>query len=347
MTILIARRYTHCSELLAAAQPPAPAEPWLCYLRAILYSERPPPRWDLAVQELDQALSVAQDPRLRARLFLEWGIVADLQGEYELALKNYQESHRLFTSLGDSVYQAKVLKNTGILHTHAYELGLTGTNALEEALACHKLALAALHGRNEDLLVASITMELGTVCKALERWHGARACYEECAALYRRLQASRKLALTLNNMGEVDHQLADYAGARDCFCQAITLFHTLPEPDPYEEADAQANLARCCWALGEAEAGCAASDRALALIEDIRDPLQCSAARTGFFGTRIHAYDARIQFELGQGRADLALTYLERAKSRYFIEMLAGRNEGDSPPAPMLQSKRHWARWRR
>ena len=329
---LDARHYTRCSELLAAARLPAPAEPWLGYLRAILYSEQAPPRWDLAALELDQALTVTQDPRLRARLLLEWGIVADLQGEYELALGNYQESRRLFAALGDHVYQAKVLKNTGILHTHAYELGLAGTDALEDALACHKLALAALQGRSEDLLAASITMELGTVCKALKRWHEASAYYEECAALYRRLQASRKLALTLNNMGEVRHQLADYAVARDCFCQAITLFHALPEPDLYEEADAQANLARSCWANGETEAGCAASDRALALIEDIRDPLQGSAARSGFFGTRIHYYDARIQFELEQRRPDLALTYLERAKSRYFIEMLAGSSENDMPP---------------
>ena len=326
------RRFTQCSELLAAAQQQAPAEPWLGYLRAILYSEQAPPRWDLAAQELDQALSVAQDPRLRARLFLEGGIVADLQGEYELAVKHYQESHRLFVSLGDAVYQAKVLKNTGILHTHAYELGLAGTNALEEALTCHKEALAVLQGRGEDLLAATITMELGTVCKALKRWPEARACYQECAALYHQLQASRKLALTLNNMGEVHHQLADYAAARDCFCQAIKLFQALPEPDLYEEADAQANLAGACWALGEAEDGCAASDRALVLIENIRDPLQGSAARSGFFGTRIHYYDARIQFELAQDRADLALTYLERAKSRYFVEMLAGRRAGDKPP---------------
>jgi len=103
--------------------------------------------------------------------------------------------------------------------------------------------------------------------------------------------------------------------------------------DPYEEADIQANLALALWAEGEESQGRAASDRALRLVEEVRDPLTTEMTRIGFFGTRIRIYEQRIGHEVAVGDAEAALTILERAKSRAFLELLAGRMSDAAGPS--------------
>jgi len=327
-----------CQALLQAARQhftTNPANLWLDYLEAIVLVEQSPPAWDRADQTLATILAAHPPDDLCARTYLERARIADYQGEYGRAIEQNHHSLALFEALDDQIYVAKVLINLGIAHTHAFEYGQADQTALVEALACHTRALALCHTQGEEQRAAKVEMEIGTVYKAQGRWQAALEMYTARADKCRRYGWQRSLALTLNNSGEIYQHLQQYDQAALCYQEALQILHHLPSADAYEEADIQANLSLACQSLGQVEQALAASNRAIALIEEIRSPLASQPVRTSFFGTRIRIYDERIYFDLDRGQPTAALTTLERAKSRTFIELLAGRTAlplaGDRP----------------
>lgn len=329
--LLAGRKLGDCAALLDAERVSGAADPrWLDYLQAILLAEQAPPRWDLAQATLHSILKADPPDELRARVHLELGFAADYLGDYAAAIEQDRLSLALFTTLGDRIYQGKVLRNTGVAHLRAFELQQAGRDVLEQAHSCFERSLVIFQELGDEQLVANAELHLGIVAGFLGRWEDALARYMARAEKCRRFGWQRSLALTLNDMGEACQHLGRWQPAIDCYAEALAILAALATEDgraadPYEEADVQANLALALWAVGDDPAGLAASDRAIHLVEQVRDPLSTEATRIGFFGTRIRIYEQRIAHDIAAGRAEAALNSLERAKSRAFIELLAGR----------------------
>ncbi|WP_423223576.1 CHAT domain-containing protein [Candidatus Amarolinea aalborgensis] len=340
--LLGARRFHDCELLLRSARDHAssPVEhAWLDYLEAILLSEKPPPRWDLAEKKMRHLLNAEIPDELLARVHLEVAFAADYLGDYAQAIEHNRKSQRLFEHLGDQEYVAKVLKNTGIAHTRAFERGQADRSVLDQALDCHRRSLALARAFGDERLADTVELELGTVYKALNRWDEARSQYTFRAARCRRFRPTgwqRSLALALDNLGEVYHHLGRWSHAHTSYQTALRLLCALPDPDPYEEADVWANLAQFYQAQGRMAEAVAASDAAIRLIETLRDPLQGENARIGFLGSRIQIYEQRVLLDMARGDPHAALTTLERAKARAFIELLAGYAPPDVRPGDVV-----------
>lgn len=324
------RRLSDCEALLQSWRAQVTTREddlWLNYFEAIYLSEQSPPRWDLADQMFEQIVNAEPPVELHARAYLERALIADYQGQYQRAIEYNQRSLAMFEALGDQAYVAQVLINMGIAHTHAFEYKTANQDVLLEALAGHQRALTICQEIGDERRAALAQLESGTVYKALEHWQEALQSYTVATDKFRCLGWQRMLALTLNNIGEVHHHFRQWMQALSCYQEALALLQALPMADPYEEADIQANLCLTHQALGQRDTGFVASDRAIALIEIIRDPLHTETARVGFFGTRLRIYEERLRLELENKRPEQALTILERAKSRTFIELLAERGE--------------------
>ena len=337
--LLDARRLPDCEALIQSARDCAksPVEhAWVDYLEAIYLTDKAPPRWDLAQQKLLPLLALELPDPLLARIHLELAFVADYLGDYQRAIEHNRRSSELFQRLEDHEYLAKVLKNTGIAHTRAFERGQADRGALNQALACHQRSLALCQDLGNERLVATVEFELGTVYKALNRWKDALSQYTARAEKCRRFDWQRSLALTLDNLGETYHHLGQWPQAMGCYREALAILEDLPSPDPYEEADVWANLAQLYQAQGRMIEAVAASDEAIRLIETLRDPLQGENARIGFLGSRIHIYEQRVLLDLARDDPHAALTTLERAKARAFIELLAGYTPPDIGPGDTL-----------
>lgn len=275
---------------------------------------------------------------LRARVQLELGFAADYLGDYAAAIEQDRLSLALFETLGDRIYQGKVLRNTGVAHLRAFELQQAGRDVLEQAHSCFERSLVIFQELGNEQLIANAELHLGIVAGFLGRWAEALVRYTARAEKCRRFGWQRSLALTLNDMGEACQHLGRWQPAIDCYTEALGILAILAAEDrcaadPYEEADIQANLALALWAVGDDPAGLAASDRAIHLVEQVRDPLSTEATRIGFFGTRIRIYEQRIGHEVAGGDVAAGLTILERAKSRAFIELLAGRMSDVAEPS--------------
>lgn len=330
--LLDRRSFGECAALLDASRLELddPDRLWVDYLNAILLSDQAPRRWDQAQTLLQNVLAAEPPLELLARVHLELGLISDYLGAYADSIAHYRLSLAEFQALDDKVYQVKVLKNIGIAHTRAFEREQTDQAALAQALECHQQSWALCQTIGDERLAATIELELGTVYKSLGQLHEALQAYSARAEKCRRFGWQRSLALTLNNLGEVHHQLTQDAQAEVCYREGLAILTDLGSrdplaADPYEEADIQANLALACFGQGHEEAARLASDRAIRLVEIIRDPLQGETVRIGFFGTRIRIYDERVAMEAMLGQPDKALTIIERAKSRAFIDLLAGR----------------------
>jgi tetratricopeptide (TPR) repeat protein len=331
--LLNERQIAACRALLDEARAAEQSDrSWLDYLQAILHVEQAPPRWDLAQETLRSILTANPPADLRARVHLELGFAADYLGDYAEATEQDRLSLALFEALGDRVYQGKVLRNTGVVHLRAFERKQApdGPAALTEAQRCFERSLAIFLALGDEQLIANAELHLGIVAGFFGRWEDALARYTARAEKCRRFGWQRSLALTLNDMGEAYYHLGRWQPANDCYTEALALLAALVAADnraadPYEEADIQANLALALWAGGDEPAGRAASNRAIRLVEEVRDPLAAEAPRIGFFGTRIRIYEQRIGHDVACDRAEAALSMLERAKSRAFIELLAGR----------------------
>jgi CHAT domain-containing protein/tetratricopeptide (TPR) repeat protein len=326
--LLDERRLTDCEALLLSARHKAcaPVEfAWVDYLQAICLTEKAPPRWDQAERSLQHLLRAELPDPLLARVHLEIALIANYLGHYTRAIEHNRRSQRIFDRLNDREYLAKVLKNTGIAHTQAFERGQADQRVLGQALACHQRSLALCQDLGAERLAATVELELGTVYKAMNRWEEAIAQYTARAQKCRRFAWQRSLALTLDNLGEAYYHFGQQSQALTCYLEALAILAHLHPPDPYEEADVWANLALTLTAQGQMPAARVASDEAIRLVEIIRQPLQDQAARIGFFGTRVHIHEQRVFMDLIDGQVAQALTTLERAKSRVFLEMLAGR----------------------
>ncbi len=339
--LLNERKIAACGALLDEARTAGQYEsPLLDYLQAILYVEQAPPRWDLAQATLRNILAADPADDLRARVHLELGFAADYLGDYTEAIAQDRLSLALFEALGDQTYQGKALRNMGVAHLRAFERQQAPdvAAALAAAQECFERSLAIFQALSDEQLVANVELHLGIVAGFRGRWEEALARYTARADKCRRFGWQRSLALTLNNMGEACQHLGRWRQAIDCYSEALAILEALRAADqraadPYEEADIQANLALAFWTAGDRVAGQAASDRALRLVEEVRDPLTTEMTRIGFFGTRVRIYEQRIGHEMAVGDAVAGLTILERAKSRAFIELLAGRMSDAAEPA--------------
>ncbi len=317
-------RLAECQQLLDAARTrawPPDQRGWLAYLQAIVCTESAPPRWDEAERCLTPLLSADVPADLRARALLEMGLSADLQGDCPRAVEHDLRSLALFEQVGDSEYQAKILKNLGIAYTHGYELGQFGREALAKALACHQRSLQICQAFRYRQLAATVRHEIGTVHKALGEWAPALAHYRARAAVCRRRGERRSLGLALNNLGEIYQRQGKPRQATRCYRKALAILQDLG--DLYESADVSANLASLRREQGRLAEALAHYDQSVAAVESIRAGLGAESARLDFFASEVRIYEARLALCLTMDRMADAFLTLERAKSRAFVELLA------------------------
>lgn len=335
---LQARRLQDCAQLLsdARARPSTANErQWLAYFQAILCVESAPPRWDQAEKLLLPLLAATDETALLGRVLLELGINADMQGDCALAAEYDCRSLVLFEQLGDTLYQAKILKNLGIAYRRGYELGQFGTDALDQALACQRRSLQ-LCPPGEAWLASTIRQALGAIHKALGQYDEALAHYTAKADFCREHGHRYSLALTLNNLGEVYQLQGNWAAAVSSFQEALAILGKFD--DYYERADVLANLASLRHAQGQLQPAQDTYDQAIALLESMRAVQYTESARLGFFSTETHVYEGKLRLCLETKQIAAAFDALERAKSRSFVELLkSGLAPQDYASLPAVQ----------
>jgi len=303
---------------------------WCVYLQGILTFDL---QGDFAEAEriFTHLLQTDLEPAMRARVLRALGRSFQVQGRWEEAIATYEQSLLLFSELRQVVEMVKAWKQIAISYCKAFAQGDFGPEALQRAAECCQQALDALRpiiDPSSDVawLEGSVWNTLGVVYMNLGRWDDAIACYEQDLAICRALDDRLGMGLSYGNLGEIYQKRGrdTWPDALESYQKALGL--TREFDDRYEETEALANLGFLHQEMGEYSQALDYYGQAIDLIEGLRAGITSEEARAGFFATISDTYANMVLLCLESGREEPAFNYVERARSRAFLDVLAARS---------------------
>ena len=302
--------------------------------------------------------------RLRMLAWNSIGVARWGQSQYDEALHCFQQVHLLAMAAGEHEYEGLALLNISIVRNE--------TGDYERALGLAQQALAIFRARGFAHREAHALYEIGNTELQLGRWRAAAASFAQSAARYRELGASYGLAAIYWAQGFLHHILGAAAASEAAYGEALALAQSEQHHDPaivmdihtylgllhqsagrpgpalaaYRAALAAGARVRNRHAvvlityrigtvleqLGRLRAAAAAYRRAVALLEKLRGSLNSLELKIGLLGTTAQIFEATVRLHLRQGAVAEAFDYVERARSRAFLDMLARRSPSSARP---------------
>lgn len=302
--------------------------------------------------------------QLRARAWTGLGISLDYRGLFDRAVDAYGQSRQVYAQLGDRAGEGKALKNIGIIY---HQLG-EYDRAWPMFQASYELFKAAgnigLQGRALN--------ELGYTAKELGRWQAALDYYGQALEIWRRLEDRDSEARIHNNLGEVQHLLGAVAEAQSHYEQALTITSDPAHSNKREAADILHNIGFLLHTQGQYEGAQSRYQQALAVARDINSPglvsqihfhlgdlwqraghprkaygayreaiealeamrgqVKAEDIKISLVGSRQQAYEAMVLLCCAMGWLPRAFHYVERAKARAFLDLLAQPRVASATP---------------
>lgn len=265
--------------------------------RAVLLSEL---SRALTESDYDRALAMMGDARnaaldaadssLAAEYALVQGQYGYGRGNYEPALKAYQEGLRLADAVGDRVLQARVLNEIGTLVKKQGDLD-TSQEYFEDALARSREA-------NDAFQTANSLNNLGIVYDNRGEFEQALELFEESAAMKEAMGDLDGLTYNLDNMGITTARMGQFEASEGYFRRSAELREQLGDFRGYGVI--MGNLAELMLMKGDRNA-------ALSYLETAIE----SAYETEYHDFRRHLYGVRSSIYRDTGDFEQALVAYE------------------------------------
>lgn len=318
---------------------------------------------------VEQLLATRElEPQLRLRT-LHLGHVAYIyQSRYDRALAMLNAARPLARALGDTARRSYLLLSIGQIYNDLYDH--------RRALTLSRLSLRLAEASGALYRELHARYEVGSNAMQLGLWDQALAALDAVEAAYRRIGMANRVAMVLWAKGLIyqvngDHQRCEatfheaLSGARreqshdgqaisDILAQLGLLAQArgddLKALAYYEEASVvarrydirhwqpifQARTAAILARLGRPDAAATLWREAVAAVEGLRGAIDAEAIRVGLFGTSQYIYESFVLFLLEQQRPEEAFAYVERARSRAFLDLLARQSGAGSADALAL-----------
>lgn len=318
------------------------------------------------------ALALAResgDPYVETAALGQLGLLYQRRGELQEALAAHQGAVEAWRRLGDRAQEASALGRLAATYAVvgemekafdlleralvlAREAGDRGAEAGLEiqlgwarylagdpqaALAGYDRALALLGG-GDRLSEAAIFDRRGTALQALGRLDEAAAAYGRALVLVQAAGSRADEAHVLCNLGDLELDRGEPAGARERFSAAGGLFKALGERQG--EAAALVGRARAERALGRLGAAREDLERAVAAVEALRGDLAVGELRTSYLASFHDPTEELVDLlmaldvaEPGRGHRAAALEASERGRARSLLDRL-GAVAGQGWPVP-------------
>lgn len=303
-------------------------KPWYRYFQGILAFETEHD-WAKATKIFTRLLESALAPEMRGRVLYALGRSFDVQGRWQEAINAFKQNLSLAIELDQPADKAKAWKHIAISYCKGFTRGDFGPEVLGQAMAYCRLGLEALETISfppPDVvwLKGTIWNTLGLIEVSLGHWDEAVACYRQELTICESQDDRHGIGLTFGNLGEVHQKRGDWSAARSAFQKALKIIQEFE--DYYEETEALANLAFLHQEMGDYETALDYYTQAIQIIEELRTSVSTEAARSGFFATIVDIYANAVLLCLEIGRKEQAFDYIERARSRTFLDVLAAQS---------------------
>ena len=314
-------------ETLADRQPSL--KPWAEYLQGYLAFKVH--HWAEAERILTKLLQTQLEPALRGHILYALGRTFDTQGRWQEAIAAFEQHLSVATELGQTIEQARAWKHIAISYHKGFTRGDFGLIVLQQAVGHCQSALEVLDPIEDPepdiaYLQGSIWNTLGLIHVSLGQWDEAIACYEQDLAICRTQDDYFGMGITYGNLGEVYQKRGSWSEALAANQQALNLIREYG--GHYEEIDVLANVAFLHQEIDQYENALDYYGQTIQVIEDLRAGVSSEEAQAGFFATVVDIYANTILLCLKAGRPAEAFDYVERARSRAFLDTLAAQSPG-------------------
>lgn len=302
-------------------------------------------RWTVRLRRLDTQ---------QARGLSEMANTLWLQGRYQEALRNVWASNEIAGAAPDSAFRLNV--NYQLLGLIYWEL-----NEFERAHEALDEAVRQAWRAEMPLEAASAHNNRGIVFRRQKKYRQALASMDEALKIDERLRSRwgqgydhRNIGITLHRMGyheeaarhletavrlsgEIDDAVnltrALYAlgdlrlsqerleKAEDLFTRALESARAVYMPEVEWRALRGLGLIR--KAKGDRAGAIEHMSAAVEVVESVREGLKVEEFRSGFLTNKMDLYEDMVGLLLDEGRAEDALSYAERSRSRNFLDILA------------------------
>ena len=295
------------------------------------------------------------ESELRVQVLNALGQLAWFQSQYDQALALYQQTFTLAHATGNWFYEAVALGNMSTIYCDIGDYAQAGTLGRQ--------SLQIFRSFGERYREALILYNLGNYAIKLGRWNEAQDHFQEAIALYTTLGAPARLAYLHWGQGLLAHMLGDESQSElayrladaiaqspeysqpeltlDIHFQLGFLYQTQARWDAalaeYEHAIKLAYQLRNQYSAnlihyrrgnlfehqGRSHDAFAAYVQAIEGIEAMRDATDAEALKIGLLGTAQQVYESMVLLCLALDRPAEAFHYVERARSRAFLDLLA------------------------
>lgn len=300
--------------------------------------------------------NIEDEVRMRALTILahaQW-----FQASYDRALELHHKVHTLAATIEHHAFQGHALLNMSMIY---HELG-----DYAQALSLSSQSLDHYAAEGDLYLHTHARYEVGKNAMQLGRWHDAQLHFAEAAASYERLGVQAQLANLYCLQGMLHHALGQQSESELCYQRSLAigqspdhsntavamdawlLLGLLYQTQGYwlRALDANESAARLARTLrnthsialthfrrgniykawGRSDAAIEEYQEAIELLEQMRGAAAVEDVKLGLLGATQQLYESMVLLCLDLGRPAEAFHYVERARSRAFLDTLAKKS---------------------
>jgi len=210
----------------------------------------------------------------RAKALNTAGALANRQGDYEQALKFYEESLVLWREIGDKSGIARSLNGLGNVSHNQGDY--------DQALKFYVESLVLWREIGDKSGIASSLNNLGFMLDNQRDYEQSRKYHEESLALERELGHKSGIASSLNGLGNVSYNQGDYDQAQKFYEESLFLARELGDKSGI--ASSLINLGSLVYDQGDYEQSQKFYEESLFLWREIGDKLSIAYCIEGFAG---------------------------------------------------------------
>jgi CHAT domain-containing protein len=299
--------------------------------------------------------ALAADLQMRAKNLLAQ--IGWFHADYDRALALYREVYALAQAIGDRTYQGHALHNMSLIY---HELG-----DFAQALALSSESLGLFRQLGDTYHEAHLLYEVAKNGFQLGRLEDAQEQFEQSSRMYQRLGVTAQLANLYALHGMLAHALGDEAGSEGLYRRSLAISQSEEYADQPVAMDTWLLLGLLFQSQQQWPEALAAYERASALalelqndhvlaltsfrrggifqtqglgslaldayraaierLEGLRSAAQIEEVKLGLLGTTQQIYEAMVLLLLRAYPAE-AFHYVERARSRAFLDILARKS---------------------
>lgn len=291
---------------------------------------------------------------LRVKVVNALGLAYWFQSLYDRAIAAYEQVHALAGALGNLPYQGYALLNIGMVHSELRHY--------ERALELSAQSREVFRRLGDTMREAQALHEIGNNAMQLGRWAEAQGHFQQAIQIYQAFGMEGHLANLYACQGFLQHMLGDEAQSEEAYARALAIAESPDHTDTalamdnllylgflyqtlsrwseallmYERAAQLARQVRNQHVLslihyrcgdvlrhqGRPDDAFLAYQRAIATIETLRSATEAEEVKVELLGSVQQVYEAMVLHCLECGRPEDAYNYVERARSRAFLDQL-------------------------